>query len=119
MQKYDEGSLQVVDSQDVLTMALGTPEHSGRVRGMGHFVTKRMYFDLPNGQVNFQNDRTAQRIAELEAEIQSLKQQNSTPKHSEVSSSNMPNKVCKDDQEMSVLPGLETNVEVNMFCLDF
>ncbi|KAK1563014.1 hypothetical protein Q3G72_020841 [Acer saccharum] len=107
MQQYDEGSLQVVDSQDVLTMALGTPEHSGRVRGMGHFVTKRMYFDLPN----FQNYKTAQRIAELEAEIQSLKQQNSTPKHSEVSSSNMPNKVCMDDQEMCILPGLETNVE--------
>ncbi|KAK1550803.1 hypothetical protein Q3G72_025108 [Acer saccharum] len=81
MQQYDEGSLQVVDSQDVLTMALGTPEHSGRVR------------------------------AELEAEIQSLKQQNSTPKHSKVSSSNMPNKVCMDDQEMCILPGLETNVE--------
>ncbi|KAK0608653.1 hypothetical protein LWI29_033916 [Acer saccharum] len=30
MQQYDEGSLQVVDSQDVLTMALGTPEHSGQ-----------------------------------------------------------------------------------------
>ncbi|KAK1591731.1 hypothetical protein Q3G72_012549 [Acer saccharum] len=33
MQQYDEGSLQVVDSQDVLTMALGTPKHSGQVRG--------------------------------------------------------------------------------------
>ncbi|KAK4858992.1 hypothetical protein QYF36_024953 [Acer negundo] len=111
MQQYDEGSLQVVDSQDVLTMALGTPEHSGRVRVMGHFVTKRMYFDLPISQVNFQNDRTAQQIAELEAEIQSLKQQNATPKHSEVSSSNMPIRVCMDDQEMSILLGLETNVE--------
>ncbi|KAI9198903.1 hypothetical protein LWI28_024100 [Acer negundo] len=111
MQQYDEDSLQVVDSQDVLTMALGTPEHSGRVRVMGHFVTKRMYFDLPISQVNFQNDRTAQQIAELEAEILSLKQQNATPKHSEVSRTNMPIRVCMDDQEMSILLGLETNVE--------
>ncbi|KAI9157241.1 hypothetical protein LWI28_019050 [Acer negundo] len=50
MQQYDEGSLQQVNSQDVLTMALGTLEHFGRVRGMGHCVTKRMYFDLTSGR---------------------------------------------------------------------
>lgn len=31
----------------MLTTALGTPEHSGRVRGVGGFVTPKMFFNLP------------------------------------------------------------------------
>ncbi|KAL8147496.1 hypothetical protein AgCh_004988 [Apium graveolens] len=34
-------------TDDVLTTALGTPEHSGRVRGVGGFVTPKMFFNLP------------------------------------------------------------------------
>lgn len=32
---------------DVLTMALGKPEHGGRVRGQGSHVKQSIYFDLP------------------------------------------------------------------------
>ena len=31
----------------MLTTALGTPEHSGRVRGVGGYVTPKMFFNLP------------------------------------------------------------------------
>lgn len=32
---------------DILTMALGTPEYPGRVRGVGGFVKPEAYFNLP------------------------------------------------------------------------
>ena len=31
----------------MLSAALGTPEHSGRVRGVGGYVTPKMFFNLP------------------------------------------------------------------------
>ena len=34
-------------SEDILTLALGTPEHSGRVRASGMYCTPTMYFNLP------------------------------------------------------------------------
>ncbi|KAL8121084.1 hypothetical protein AgCh_018015 [Apium graveolens] len=37
-------------SDDVLTTALQTPEHSGRVRGVGGFVPPSIFFNLPNGK---------------------------------------------------------------------
>ncbi|KAL8156030.1 hypothetical protein AgCh_001196 [Apium graveolens] len=37
-------------SEDVLSVALETPEHSGRVRGVGSFVNPSTYFNLPKGK---------------------------------------------------------------------
>ena len=34
-------------SNDILTMALGTPEHGGRVRGVGAHVAPRQFFHVP------------------------------------------------------------------------
>ncbi|KAM5549788.1 hypothetical protein ABKV19_000950 [Rosa sericea] len=45
--KVDSGELSAEGSNDVLTLALGTPEHGGRVRGVGGFVTPSTYFHLP------------------------------------------------------------------------
>ncbi|CAL9008035.1 unnamed protein product [Prunus brigantina] len=42
-----EGSLTVSGSNDILTMALGSPEHSGRVRGVGAYVNPSSYFNEP------------------------------------------------------------------------
>lgn len=42
-----EGSLTVSGSNDILTMALGTAEHSGRVRGVGAYVNPSSYFNEP------------------------------------------------------------------------
>lgn len=40
------GSLVTEGTSDVLTLALGTPEHPGRVRGKGHGVTPTTFFNL-------------------------------------------------------------------------
>ena len=37
----------VEGTNDALTLALGTPEHRGRVRGMGTGVTRTSYFHTP------------------------------------------------------------------------
>ncbi|XP_040372966.1 uncharacterized protein LOC121052304 [Rosa chinensis] len=45
--KVASGELNAEGTNDVLTLALGTPEHGGRVRGIGGFVTPSTYFHLP------------------------------------------------------------------------
>ena len=42
-----EGQLEVLGFNDVLTLALGTPEHSGRVRGLPSGVTPTQFFKTP------------------------------------------------------------------------
>lgn len=46
-QKERKGDLTISGTTDVLTLALGTPEHVGRVRGVGGFVQPNQYFHLP------------------------------------------------------------------------
>lgn len=45
--KKNKGELAISGSHDVLTMALKTPEHAGRVRGIGGNVNPSTYFHLP------------------------------------------------------------------------
>ncbi|KAF9596626.1 hypothetical protein IFM89_012749 [Coptis chinensis] len=45
-QSCKEGTLEVEGTKDVLTLALGTPERNGRVRGVGDGVTSTQYFRL-------------------------------------------------------------------------
>ncbi|KAI3949450.1 hypothetical protein MKX01_000098 [Papaver californicum] len=48
--QVDNGSLVCDGNIDVLTMALGTPEHSGRVRGAGKFASQSTFFRKPKRQ---------------------------------------------------------------------
>ncbi|KAL6286128.1 hypothetical protein ACE6H2_010518 [Prunus campanulata] len=48
--QVSEGALTVSGSNDILTLALGTPEHGGRVRGAGAGVTPTQFFNLPKQQ---------------------------------------------------------------------
>ncbi|PRQ34677.1 hypothetical protein RchiOBHm_Chr5g0071741 [Rosa chinensis] len=41
------GELSIEGSDDILTLALGTPEHGGRVRGVGGQMNPSTYFNLP------------------------------------------------------------------------
>jgi hypothetical protein len=47
LEQKKKGDLIVEGSNDVLSQALGTPEHSGRVRGVEGFVTPLTYFGHP------------------------------------------------------------------------
>ncbi|CAL2270372.1 unnamed protein product [Prunus armeniaca] len=48
--QVSEGTLTVSGSNDILTLALGTPEHGGRVRGVGAGVFPTQFFNLPRQQ---------------------------------------------------------------------
>lgn len=50
MEKQSKGEFNPCGSDDVLTTALETPEHSGRVRGVGSFVSPSVFFNIPNGK---------------------------------------------------------------------
>lgn len=45
--QVEDGIIVTRGSVDVLTLALGTPEHSGHVRGQGSGVVPTKYFDMP------------------------------------------------------------------------
>lgn len=47
LEQQEKGEFKPSGSDDVLSTALQTPEHSGRVRGVGGFVTPSAYFNLP------------------------------------------------------------------------
>lgn len=46
----EKGEFVPCGTEDVLTTALQTPEHSGRVRGVGGFVTPTAFFNLPKAK---------------------------------------------------------------------
>lgn len=50
LEKKRKGEFEPSGSNDVLSAVLETPEHSGRVRGVGSFVTPTTYFNLPKGR---------------------------------------------------------------------
>ncbi|PRQ20360.1 putative Ulp1 protease family catalytic domain, putative transposase, Ptta/En/Spm, plant [Rosa chinensis] len=47
LEKKSKGELEISGSSDVLSQALETLEHSGRVRGVGGFINPSTYFKLP------------------------------------------------------------------------
>ena len=50
MEKKKNGELKTSGSDDVLTKVLKTPEHSGRVRGVGGYVNPSTYFNIPRAK---------------------------------------------------------------------
>ncbi|TYK28649.1 putative serine/threonine-protein kinase nek2 [Cucumis melo var. makuwa] len=73
----DSSSVSRHCSNDVLTQALGTKEHNGRVRGVGGYVTPTTYFHsvkkTSKDEVNIlvENEELRRRVSELEAQIRS------------------------------------------------
>lgn len=47
LEKKERGEFQSSGSMEVLGRVLQIPEHSGRVRGVGGFVTPTLFFNLP------------------------------------------------------------------------
>lgn len=90
LEKKQTGELQLEGSEDVLTKALETPEHSGRVRAVGGYITSRKFFNLPRGKKvritkaelmahDRQRDKEMEKTkSELMAQIAQLKEMVST-----------------------------------------
>ena len=57
----------MLGSNDVLTLALGTPEHSGRVRGLPSGVTPSQLFKTPRSRKS--NAQQDEYIRKLEQDI--------------------------------------------------
>ena len=73
----DSSSVNRHCSNDVLTQALGTKEHNGRVRGVGGYVTPTTYFhsvkktSKDEANILVENEELRRRVSELEAQIRS------------------------------------------------
>ncbi|KAL8120247.1 hypothetical protein AgCh_017410 [Apium graveolens] len=88
-------------SQDVLTTALQTPEHSGRVRGVGGFVSPSIFFNLPNGKRSrITKAELLARDCERDAELEKAKQE-------------MAKKMEKTRQELAELKGLLSKANIS------
>jgi len=73
----DSSSVNRHYSNDVLTQALGTKEHNGRVRGVGGYVTLTTYFhsvkktSKEETNILLENEELRRQVSELEAQIHS------------------------------------------------
>ncbi|KAL0540274.1 hypothetical protein IC582_024508 [Cucumis melo] len=71
----DSSSVNRHCSNDVLTQALGTKEHNGRVRGVGGYITPTTYFhsvkktSKDEANILVENEELRRRVSELEAQI--------------------------------------------------
>ena len=74
--KSNESSVSLDGDNDILTIAFGTKEHSGRVRGMGKFITLSVFFNAINHQEKWIEDRKAyiSRISYLEEALAAFTQ---------------------------------------------
>ncbi|KAL6269552.1 hypothetical protein ACE6H2_026463 [Prunus campanulata] len=63
--QVSEGILTVSGTNDILTLALGTPEHGGRVRGAGAGVTPTQFFNLLKQQRLKFGDKLKESVREV------------------------------------------------------
>lgn len=78
MDQKEKGELKVSGSDDVLTQVLGTPEHAGRVRGVGGYVNPSTYFKIPKDKKPTKKEllaRDKQRDLELEETKKAITEQ--------------------------------------------
>ena len=52
LEKKKAGELEFYGAEDVLTTALESQEHSGKVRAVGGYITPKQYFKLPREKKN-------------------------------------------------------------------
>ncbi|XP_060973220.1 uncharacterized protein LOC133038839 [Cannabis sativa] len=82
-EKLSQGQIQVQGQNDILTQALGTPEHPGRVRAAGFLTRASQLFGRKKREVSDVVARQAKEIEKLKAEVQSLKQQRNAAEQEE------------------------------------
>lgn len=113
MKQSKEGILEIAGDHDILTQALGTPEHCGRVRGVGKFVTPTSFFHTPRAPTDWEKREKSyvERLAILEETVRALTQQQPPTPHSVVSSNNVLEKLVKDTKLKKTAPVVVENRE--------
>lgn len=66
LEKKRTGDFVPSGMNDVLSTALQTPEHSGRVRGVGSFISPSKYFNMPKKRKNQSSSAEKETKDELE-----------------------------------------------------
>lgn len=88
----EDGSLSVEGANDILTLALGTREHSGRLRAVGGFVTPSAYFHVPRRGIHSRCEERQQNleatVSDLKVQVDALKQSLPNTPHSDYAGSN-------------------------------
>ncbi|XP_058202068.1 uncharacterized protein LOC131316652 [Rhododendron vialii] len=90
--QVEDGSLSIEGANDILTLALGTPEHSGRLRAVGGFVTPSAYFHVPKRGIHSHCEENQQNleatVSDLQVQVDALKQNLPNTPHSDYAGSN-------------------------------
>lgn len=90
--QVEDGSLSVEGANDILTLALGTREHSGRLRAVGGFVTPSAYFHVPRRGIHSRCEERQQNleatVSDLKVQVDALKQGLPNTPHSDYAGSN-------------------------------
>ncbi|RVW72862.1 hypothetical protein CK203_057201 [Vitis vinifera] len=100
----EEGKITCVGQKDILTLALGTSEHLGRVRGKGGKKKPKQFFNTPKPTKTLEEEECQRMLREkvksLEEEIISLKAEKKEPltPHSEVSSTNIRKQLLEHEE---------------------
>jgi hypothetical protein len=111
--QVEDGSLVIEGSSDILTLALATPEHSGRVRGLGLGVIPMTYFKLPrrgskrrNDELESQLQAERKRRKELEQILKEVEAQGNLPTKIRISQSseNVASNTKKNSNKKNVIP---------------
>ena len=84
MKDVEEGRIKCIGQKDILTLALGTPEHPGRVRGKGGKKKPKQFFNTPKPSKPIEENECEEMLREkvrmLEEEIV-LKTEKKQPPH--------------------------------------
>ncbi|KAL6338125.1 hypothetical protein AAG906_012820 [Vitis piasezkii] len=99
----EEGKITCVGQKDILTLALGTLEHPGRVRGKGGKKKPKQFFNTPKPTKTLEEEECQRMLMEkvksLEEEIIALKAGKRTPHtRSEVSSTNIRKQLLQHEE---------------------
>lgn len=143
MQKSENGQFESEEwGEDLLTCALGTQEHSGRVRGVGAYISPSMYFKMPfqGGKVSkmgkkgdisdarMQISQQNEMIALLSDRLMKLEEAIAKDKETEGKGSCSVKQACRildedlelneEDDEMIVMQKVDTKVDTFQVLLD-
>ena len=104
MKDVEEGRIKCIGQKDILTLALGTPEHPGRVRGKGGKKKPKQFFNTPKPSKAIEKNECEEMLREkvrmLEEEIVALKTEKKQPPtpHSEVSSTKIRKQMMEHEE---------------------